>query len=597
VHADRVQRLRQDQVEAEAAENPMADGSPVRARRSRARPPDLSTCPMLPPPPPPVAVAPPAGVAGLGPAASDPRWSGLATLAEPASPAPPSEALAAADAAAQLALGAGDERAARLAQYWACTHLHRSGELFTLLDRAADLLPGLAECGLAEAHRDLLYRSTLVACELGRLDTALAGAQQLQALALASSDPGRRLAATFTLAATLERMGDSWQAERVLRQSLADTGEQSPPRERMVALNGLAAMAIGLFHRLRDIGQSEEIERLLLDARDRAREAQALERQVEDPVYEVTIAANLGEILVYLHDGGPAHATLGQALRLADERGLKAHHWRIRCSLAEWHLAAGQAAAARADMLALLAVPGVPMATAVRARQALWRACRALGGFEEALSHFEIAERMERERTTHQLRAQSRLFVTRSEHEQARSDAQHERARADAWREHAERDALTGLANRRGLERAFRELLPRARAEGQPLALAVLDIDHFKRVNDTHGHAAGDAVLVRLAQLLRENTRSSDVLARSGGEEFVLVLPGMGPEAAIELCERLRQRVARQPWPECPGLQRVTVSLGLATTPPYDGRELQTRADRALYTAKHAGRNCLRQAA
>jgi len=257
-------------------------------------------------------------------------------------------------------------------------------------------------------------------------------------------------------------------------------------------------------------------------------------------------------------------------------------------------------------MQALIAEMGTraPQQTAIRAHHASYRACHALEQFEAALQHFEIVERLERERATQQLRAQSELFVTRTEAQhaqwqaaQARQDAQAQRARAAEFAARAERDALTGLGNRRYFDRRCAELLPALQRDGEPVALVLVDIDHFKRVNDAHGHDIGDGALVALAALLRENTRSRDVLARYGGEEFVIVLPGMGAEQARDVCERLRERVAARTGfiPAVPEL-RMTLSLGLACAPPYNATALLKAADLALYRAKSEGRNRLRVA-
>jgi diguanylate cyclase (GGDEF)-like protein len=229
-----------------------------------------------------------------------------------------------------------------------------------------------------------------------------------------------------------------------------------------------------------------------------------------------------------------------------------------------------------------------PQQTLIRAHDTAYRACRALGRSGEALHHLEQAERLDRKRSIGQLRSQSQLFVTRTEADAAHADAARQRQRAAEFAAAAERDALTGLGNRRHLERRVAELLPRALAEGAPLALAVLDIDHFKLVNDRQGHLTGDQVLVQLAQLLRDNMRASDVLARYGGEEFVIVLPGMTLAGAAEVCERLRERVHGFGWP----LQMaLSVCIGLAAAPPHDLTALLGAADRALYSAKSGGRN------
>lgn len=126
------------------------------------------------------------------------------------------------------------------------------------------------------------------------------------------------------------------------------------------------------------------------------------------------------------------------------------------------------------------------------------------------------------------------------------------------------------------------------------LALAQIDIDHFKSINDRYGHAMGDRVLVVLAQLLRENTHTGDVLVRQGGEALVIVLPGMSPELAAEVCERLRERVADDPWAGlCGPGAMLTLSIGPSGAPPHDLAALMLSTDRALYWVKYGGRKRL----
>lgn len=160
-------------------------------------------------------------------------------------------------------------------------------------------------------------------------------------------------------------------------------------------------------------------------------------------------------------------------------------------------------------------------------------------------------------------------------------------------------DALTGVANRRAfLERADDEVA-RALRYGQPLSLLMIDIDHFKQVNDVHGHAAGDAALVRLVEACAPELREHDMLARLGGEEFVVLLPHTDTARALLVAERLRQAVERAPVDPprhaCSGVFHITISLGSATLqgdlPSETLSTLLERADRALYGAKHSGRN------
>ena len=155
----------------------------------------------------------------------------------------------------------------------------------------------------------------------------------------------------------------------------------------------------------------------------------------------------------------------------------------------------------------------------------------------------------------------------------------------------ARSDPLTGLLNRRGLEGQFAFAIALARRSGRPLSLLAVDVDHFKRVNDTHGHGVGDQVLQSLAQTLQQRLRSSDVAARIGGEEFVALLPDTSLEEARAAADALRLAVAAQLHPQ---VGPITISLGVSALRADDAdnaRTLLERADAALYQAKKEGRN------
>ena len=161
-------------------------------------------------------------------------------------------------------------------------------------------------------------------------------------------------------------------------------------------------------------------------------------------------------------------------------------------------------------------------------------------------------------------------------------------------RQLATHDDLTGLLNRRAMLDRMQLEQRRSLRSGSPLLIAQLDIDHFKAVNDTHGHAAGDLVLQSFADTVRRNVRDTDVLARWGGEEFVLLLCDTPAADAVTLMERLRQAVQAMQVPVAQGGQpiTVTVSIGLARHTPADPLAgTLERADRALYAAKAGGRN------
>jgi diguanylate cyclase (GGDEF)-like protein len=150
-------------------------------------------------------------------------------------------------------------------------------------------------------------------------------------------------------------------------------------------------------------------------------------------------------------------------------------------------------------------------------------------------------------------------------------------------------DKLTGLANRRKLDQVLDEELIRARRYDVEFAVVVMDLDHFKQVNDRHGHVAGDRVLEAIARILRQCTRDSDVVARMGGEEFVVVCPHSGIQRGREVANRIRASVESHDFS---GIGRLTASLGVAVFDKDDSiASLLTRADAAVYRAKAAGRN------
>jgi len=150
-------------------------------------------------------------------------------------------------------------------------------------------------------------------------------------------------------------------------------------------------------------------------------------------------------------------------------------------------------------------------------------------------------------------------------------------------------DDLTGLNNRFAFEEELRNEFEHAKRRDLPLSLLFLDADHFKFYNDEFGHPAGDEALRMIAKYLRENMRTSDFIARIGGDEFVIIMPGVSRESAYELASRCRKAFMSSEWPERP----ITVSIGVAS---LDGRNIDTatlisEADQALYHSKATGRN------
>lgn len=298
-------------------------------------------------------------------------------------------------------------------------------------------------------------------------------------------------------------------------------------------------------------------------------------------------------------------ARLGDAFQMA----------RNRMILGRYHLEAG----AHARAIAILESAGALAAehgfdgTASEVHGLLSRAHEDAGQAAEALAslreHVRLREKLSEERAAEALR------VLRAEHqiEGARRDAERERersaelteindalraalARQQALQADLERlastDSLTGLPNRRALLEVLHREIRRSRRTGRPLALALADVDRFKSINDVHGHAVGDDVLVEIARRVRLALRAEDTVARWGGEELCLVLVETGEAGARRAAERIRAAVGEVPFETRVGAVAVTISVGLAVAPgPSDPDALLARADAALYRAKAEGRD------
>ena len=171
--------------------------------------------------------------------------------------------------------------------------------------------------------------------------------------------------------------------------------------------------------------------------------------------------------------------------------------------------------------------------------------------------------------------------------------SQHELERA------ARVDYLTGCYNRRAIEELATQNIASARRHGVPLSVLVLDIDHFKRINDDLGHAVGDLALVESVARIRSTLRAEDALGRLGGEEFIVLMPSADAASAVQAGERIRLSFSAQPLRMDGHQRRVTLSIGVATLAPMDRQfsQLLQRGDRAMYAAKNAGRDLVMPAA
>jgi two-component system cell cycle response regulator len=193
---------------------------------------------------------------------------------------------------------------------------------------------------------------------------------------------------------------------------------------------------------------------------------------------------------------------------------------------------------------------------------------------EELLARVAVSIRLKRERDLLQ------------------ESAEELRRRAEAASEMSMTDALTGLLNRYGLQRALQRELSEARRYARPLSCLLLDIDFFKAINDTHGHAAGDAALMQTARVLTESVRGSDVVCRYGGEEFLVLAPETDARGAHSLAEKIRLSVSSRLFGGGGRAFALTLSAGVAELRPGEsGNDMIARADLALYQAKQHGRD------
>lgn len=161
-------------------------------------------------------------------------------------------------------------------------------------------------------------------------------------------------------------------------------------------------------------------------------------------------------------------------------------------------------------------------------------------------------------------------------------------------RQRADQDPLIGINNRRAIDEILQEQLLRAPFRGGSVSVIMADVDHFKKINDTYGHQVGDEVLIEVAHRVSEGMRAQDSIGRYGGEEFLMVLPGIGGTQAVLIAHRIRLLIAQEPFDTEEGELSVTMSLGVSSTDFPDlvpAERLVNAADKALYQAKNEGRN------
>lgn len=461
-----------------------------------------------------------------------------------------------------------------------------AGRFGSALRRLLACLPALEKAALG-ARVDWFYAATAYA--LGMLGDPVRGLEwSARALALTEARPhsaGQRRALS-TQGTLLAMAGDHLGAWAALRAALAVAETEGHPRSIAIALGNLAYCAV-------DEAQGLALPAAATEQAARAREAlpwaaraheQALQAGL--PLYEGFAATSHGAALAMLDQAEQALPHLERAVEstaVNPQMQGDALLWLAKVLRRLGRHDEAHQALARAQALADEGGLQVLLGRALDEAQAQ---CLALGQTEAALVWAQRAvdfwKRLLADRTV-VLRRHTALFA---ELEESRKELGRLRQQSEALAEAAQRDALTQVLNRRGLS---------ARADawrGVPISVAAIDVDHFKRINDSHGHAIGDAVLQALAALLSEHCRRDDVVVRLGGEEFLVVFPRAPLHVAQVSAERLRRAIAGHLWADLVPDLAVTASFGVSEG--SDGAHLAhliAEADAALYEAKRAGRN------
>jgi len=454
-----------------------------------------------------------------------------------------------------------------------------------------------------------VLRALSIGCEvLGDIDAAVDWATQALAAARAHGRPRLVADALLSLGISYSRAGDAAAGLAHFEQVLAIFEAADDRYGCMSVLNNMGINCKNLGLHAASVAHFER--------------ALALAEALGDDAGAAVVGTNLGESLMLLGRGAEARQVLSVAVAALTASGLVDGETSARVNLGRVLLSLGDRSGAQAELEQALRLGERTGGRnhAARAHLALAELHKQAGRFDTALHHHEAFHAAERA----QFNAESdrKILALRAQHEVA--DARHEAelhrlkhveiasAHAELQAMHAalvaadeeknrllarlaeqsRTDALTGLANRRALDERLLLDTARSRRHAEPLAVALCDLDFFKRVNDRLGHATGDEVLRRVAAILRERCRSTDLVARYGGEEFCIVFAETDAADAQRTCETLRAAVAAHPWHAVHPELAVTLSIGVSDDPLLTTHEqLLAAADRQLYRAKHEGKN------
>ncbi|BEL03932.1 hypothetical protein Q0Z83_021230 [Actinoplanes sichuanensis] len=492
-------------------------------------------------------------------------------------------------AAADLAVSTDDDAGEAAALRSLANQLMRIGgqeEAIAACRRAVLLLEGLGDTvGLCE----VLTLQAIPLLELGMHDEALGVLASAREIAQELGDRDLLYWVHNRTGVVHGAMGDHELSTEYLTLALSMV-DGMDAEARFCILNNVSDNAVYEVARLRGRGQSEAADELLTGALGHVAEALRLAREARHPFREAISLDNYGMLLALAGDLDAAAGLIEESRLIAVragyhtvESGALQHQARVR-------LMRGDHAEAIEGLLLALdrARQAGEKPMAMEIFRELSGAHELIGDYLAALTYYREFHDLERELHNEVAAARARMAAHHFELDNVRLEAENARLEAELHRRQATEDSLTGLPNRRSAD----ERLPKIVAAGGPVCVAVADVDLFKQVNDRFGHFIGDEVLRRIASILLDGIGERDMVARFGGEEFLIALQGSGVEDARAQCELLRASVAAYPWESIePGLS-VTISVGLAEVAgPGTLPDALGRADQRLYEAKRGGRN------
>jgi len=398
-------------------------------------------------------------------------------------------------------------------------------------------------------------------------------------------------------------MGNQVLGTQYLKRALSVSGGMDD-EARFCILNNIGDNAIHRVSGMLADGDPAGAEAMLGESLEHVAEALRLARAAAHPYRESICLDNYGMLLALAGDYAGAEQMIGDSRAIAARHGYRSLESSAMQHQAQTRMMRGDNAAAITGLCEalerVLEAGEMPVAMEIHAK--LSEAFEQIGDATSALRHYREYHRLERAAQNEIAAARARMAQHHFELDNARLEADNARLESElhrlraieleadkaALQRQATEDPLTGVANRRHAE----AWLAAVAAAGRPLGVALVDVDLFKSVNDRFGHPVGDQVLRELASNLRAGIRETDLIARVGGEEFLVGIDGLSLREAATRCELLRAGVAAFDWESVqPGLT-VTVSIGLAVVPPGgDVAAATALADQRLYAAKREGRN------